>query len=376
MPNNDIEKSEITVADWSESTTGLCPVCLASVPATLFREKDQIYLRQQCVRHGDSTALIASDAEEYLRLRTYVPPRVSGGCCCGPGDSCDIGKPPTCILILEITNACNLACPTCYADAHGHEFMSLDEVRSRLDMFFSKQPLLDVLMLSGGEPTIHPQFIELLDIVLNYPVNRVLINTNGLRIAQSDTLLSQLSIRRRRIELYLSLSSFNPETHKRLYGKDLLVQKAAAFDAAERGKLFVNVVATVESGVNDSELGSLFRFCLSKPNINGLILQPAMNNGRYRNEYDPLTRTTLTGAITNLCDQSEGALIPKDFVGLPCSHPDCAALTYGFLDSERKVLTPLPRHLDVARYIDLFSDRISFHGMLQSAVARLWEGIK
>jgi uncharacterized radical SAM superfamily Fe-S cluster-containing enzyme len=365
---------KIDLEFWSEHTKGLCPTCLRETPAVLFRENTKIWIEQDCLIHGKAKALIADDADEYLRLRQYVPPRVSS-CCCGPGETCEKGKPPTCVLLLEITQACNLACPTCYADARGHDYMTLAEARERLDKFFAKQPLLDVLMISGGEPTIHPAFIEILDLVLSYPINRVLINTNGLRIAQSESLVAELVKRRHRIELYLSFSSFSQETHVRLYGKDIRAQKADAFRIAEKAAIFVNVVATLQCGVNDHELGDLFRFCLATSNICGLVLQPVMDTGRYLNDYDPLERTTLTGAIAKLCDQSNGMLVAADFVGLPCSHPDCAALTYGFLDKSRTVMSPLPRYLDISNYVDLFADRISFCGLLSSVIQRIFHDL-
>jgi uncharacterized radical SAM superfamily Fe-S cluster-containing enzyme len=81
---------------------------------------------------------------------------------------------------------------------------------------------------------------------------------------------------------------------------------------------------------------------------------------------------TLTGVLRELERQTDGALRTADFVGLPCSHPDCCALTYGLLDAERTTLTPLPRHLDVARYMDLFADRISFSGLIGGAARRVW----
>src|SRR3569833_2086088 len=168
---------------WTEIRQGLCPTCLRSVPAVLTEVDGAIVMTQSCPRHGDSRALVASDAGHYHRLRLYVPERSAQGCC-GPGVVCgpDAG-PPTCVLLLEITQACNLRCPTCFADAKGHDFMTLDEARRRLDKFFSQQSALDVLMISGGEPTIHPQFVEILDLALTYPIDRILINTNGIRYA-------------------------------------------------------------------------------------------------------------------------------------------------------------------------------------------------
>ena len=358
---------------WQEETSGLCPQCLLDVSARLFEEDGRVWIEQTCHRHGASRALIASDSVQYRRLRQYVPPRVSG-CCCWPGDDCSTA-PPVCILILEITRACNLACPTCYADAGGHDFMAVDEARRRLDQFFQDQRALDVLMLSGGEPTIHPHFLEILDLALSYPINRVLINTNGLRIAQSADLVEALAERRRQIELYFSLSSFRPEVQERLYGRDLCKIKRRALDRARVAGTFVNLVATVENGVNDDEIGDLYRFALTYENIGGLVLQPAMDTGRYKHEFRPRERMTLTEALAALEEQTAGDLRVSDFVGLPCSHPDCCALTYGFLDSGRVKIMPLTRHLDVARYLDLFADRISFSGLIAGAVRRIWSDI-
>lgn len=350
---------------------GLCPSCLRQVPARIFADAGQIRIARSCPVHGDAGALIASDAAEYLRLRQYVPDRSGAKCCCGPGDSCG-GGPPVCALLVEITQACNLRCPTCFADAHGHEYMSVDEVGRRLHAFFAKQPTLDVLMLSGGEPTIHPQFAEILALALAYPVQRILINTNGLRLVQSDTLLSTLAAHKQRVELSLSFSSFRADVHERFYGRDLRAGKELAVQRARETGLFVTLVPVIERGVNDDEIGDLYRFALSQENVNGLTFQPVMTAGRYEHDYDPNSRMTLTDIVTALEDQSNGALVRSDFVGLPCSHPDCCALTYGFLDAARTSIAPLPRYLDVARYMELFSDRMSFAGLIGGALRRIW----
>ena len=367
---------------WSEETRGLCPACLRDVPATLFEEAGRIWIRQRCLRHGEHRALLASDAGEYLRFRQYVPDRSGAACCCGPGETCGpdgtpggaVG-PPVCALLLEITQACNLRCPTCYADAQGHDFMTADEARRRLDVFFRKQPRLDILMLSGGEPTIHPRFAEILDLALSYPVDRVVINTNGLRLGQSAALAETLAAHKERVELYFSFSSFRASGHEHFYGRDLRQEKTDALEKAQAAGLFTTLVPTVERGVNDDEIGDLYRFALSLGTVTGLTFQPVMDTGRYQHGYAAADRLTLTDVLYALERQTGGALVRSDFVGLPCSHPDCCVLTYGFLDAKRETITPLPRHLDVSRYLDLFTDRISFSGLVGGAARRVWSDV-
>src|SRR5690349_11694868 len=88
---------------WQEETASLCPECLRTLPARLYESAGSIRLARVCPRHGKFESLVASNAAEYLRLRQYVAPRVSG--CCGAGETCDTG-PPVCVLLLEITKAC------------------------------------------------------------------------------------------------------------------------------------------------------------------------------------------------------------------------------------------------------------------------------
>ena len=359
---------------WSEQTQGLCPECLRTVPALLKAEEGRIWLESVCERHGTARALLASDAKEYLRFRQYVPSRAGAGCC-GAGEACAENGPPVCVLLLEITLACNLRCPTCYADAQGHDFMTVETARARLDTFFRSQSSLDVLMLSGGEPTIHPQFDAILDLALSYPIGRILVNTNGLRLRQSDALVQTIAAHRDRVELFFSFSSFRAEVHERLYGKDLRVEKREALQRAQEAGLFVTLVPTLERSVNDDEIGDLYRFALSMDNVNGLNFQPVMSAGRYEHDYNGTARLTLTDVLSELESQTGGALRSSDFVGLPCSHPDCCVLTYGFLDERRERITPLPRHLDIARYLDLFADRISFAGILGGAARRVWSDV-
>src|SRR6478735_5070460 len=112
----------------------------------------------------------------------------------------------TCILLQDLLDHCNLKCPTCFAESAPAlaSAAPLEQVLASIDARLSRENgRIDVLMLSGGEPTLYPWLAELLDAVTERPIVRVLVNTNGLRIAQDDVLLDLLARHRERVEVYL-----------------------------------------------------------------------------------------------------------------------------------------------------------------------------
>ena len=102
----------------------------------------------------------------------------------------------TCILLEDIIDHCNLRCPTCFTESSPAlgAVAPLAQVLASIDTRLSREnDRLDVVMLSGGEPTLYPHLAELLDAVAARPVVRVLVNTNGIRLATDDALLALLS---------------------------------------------------------------------------------------------------------------------------------------------------------------------------------------
>ena len=72
----------------------------------------------------------------------------------------------TCILLEDVTDHCNLRCPTCFADSAPDRLatVALADILASVDARLERERgRLDVVMLSGGEPTLHPDFAQLLD---------------------------------------------------------------------------------------------------------------------------------------------------------------------------------------------------------------------
>ena len=71
--------------------------------------------------------------------------------------------------IVEITSRCDLACPACLVDAHGVWDMTREEFGRLLDRLIEAEGQIDVLNLSGGEPLLHPEILDLIDDGLSRP---------------------------------------------------------------------------------------------------------------------------------------------------------------------------------------------------------------
>ncbi|MFX5530129.1 radical SAM protein, partial [Acinetobacter baumannii] len=80
---------------------------------------------------------------------------------------------------------------------------------------------IDVLMLSGGEPTLYPWLEQLLEHLVARPVVRILINSHGLRIAQDDAFVEVLKKHRQRVEIYLQYDGESAESSSFHRGADI-----------------------------------------------------------------------------------------------------------------------------------------------------------
>ena len=61
------------------------------------------------------------------------------------------------------------------------------------------------------------------------------------------------------------------------------------------------LVAAVERGINDHEVGALLKFGLSHPAVRGLVFQPLTHVGRHVS-FDPMERTTIPDVIHGIVD--------------------------------------------------------------------------
>ena len=361
-----------------------CPHCHDTSPAAslasverlsgwLAERDGRVWLERGCRIHGlvrtlyDESPEILSYLEEWTAPTKQHRPDTPGNYDPVPmaylQGLTEMQTQHTCILLEDIVEACNLRCPTCFAgsspDLDGA--VPIADILANVDQKLARENnKLDVLMLSGGEPTLHPQLAELLAALVQRPIVRILINSNGVRIARDDALLDLLALHSDRVEIYLQFDGLSAEASKHHRGADLRRIKSDAIRRLSERQIFTTLVMTAALGVNDHEIGDVINVALNTPYIGGVSIQPQFGSGR-SDFIDPDERLTHTGVLTRLDTQTAGVVTWKDLTALPCSHPHCCSVGYMIRDDSGRwrSLVGLIGHERMKAHLGLVANRIA-----------------
>lgn len=339
----------------------------------LVERADRIWLERGCPEHGLITTLY-DESPEILRYleqwtaptKTHLPDQRGNF---DPVPSAYLRGLPemqtqhTCILLADITAECNLRCPTCFTDSSPEltGVVALADVLASLDARLSRENgRIDVLMLSGGEPTLYPHLAELLREVADRPIVRVLVNTNGVTISRDDVLLDLLTEHRERVEVYLQYDGESADASRHHRGGDLRALKERAIERLSSRGIFTTLTMTTALGVNDTEIGAVVKRALDTPYVGGVSIQPQFGSGR-SGAIDPNDRLTHTGVLARLGPQTGDLVTWRDLTALPCSHPHCCSVGYLLRDDtgEWHSLTALVGPDRLLELLDLAPDAVA-----------------
>ncbi len=260
---------------YAEHTLSLCPHCLRKVEAKIIFQDGRVYMDKHCRTHGHSRVLISTDIPYYKLSRSTLKPgqlpahfntQTHFGC---PYDCglCPDHEQHSCLTLLEVTDACNLQCPVCYADSSPRRqtHRSLAQIEFMLDAIVRNEAEPDIVQISGGEPTLHPDFFAILDAAKRRPIKHLMLNTNGLRIAQEPDFVRRLASYQPNFEIYLQFDSLRAAPIKALRGADLLDTRRRALENLNAHNLSTTLVVTLKKGLNDDEIGPIIDYALTQP---------------------------------------------------------------------------------------------------------------
>ena len=359
-----------------KSTTSRCPVCLAQIPAEIARRGDSVVMTKHCAAHGAFEATIAADHTRYYASQ-------GSGACCDPASGCCAPANPnaadpferlsTCVALIEIVESCNLSCPTCFASSpHGVgddlAYTPSREVRQRVAGVVARKGFIDIIQLSGGEPTLHPDFFEILEWCLAHPkIGYILVNTNAVRVATDAAFRERLGELRRargKFELYVQFDGVQEAGQRELRGADLRKVREQAIDAA--GAL--GVPSTLAMTVTEETLpflGETMRFAVPRRHVRGISFQPRFTSGRIEvtSSTLPIARSAArplsVGDIVHaLAAQASEFVSAADFTPLPCGDPNCHTIGYVLRTASGAV--PLSRLVSLDALQGFLANRVDY----------------
>jgi uncharacterized radical SAM superfamily Fe-S cluster-containing enzyme len=341
-----------------ELTNSLCPHCLRKVEAKIVVQEGRVYMHKFCPVHKLIKVLISTDVSYFRQQRDFLKPGqmplkfntpIRYGC---PYDCglCPDHEQHSCLSLLEITDHCNLKCPVCYSDSGPHRptHRSMEQVAFMLDAIIRNEGHPDIVQISGGEPTIHPEFWGILDLAKKRggggggAIKHLMVNTNGVKIARDEDFAARLAAYMPGFEVYLQFDSLRASALERLRGEDLTEVRQRALERLNRHNISTTLVVTLQRGVNDEEIGELIEFATKQPCVRGITFQPVQSAGRLEHFDNERDRLTLSEVRQKILAQSS-LFTPEDIIPVPC-HPDCLAMAYALkLDG---CVTPLTRFID------------------------------
>ena len=156
-----------------------------------------------------------------------------------------VSKKPKKVFMYP-TMLCNLHCKMCYSGGHADRMRADIE---ELDFEFYKKTIdelynagIRVFDISGGEPLLRKDILEICKAIKNYPDSEIHFVSNGTLICENNELVNELV---KYIDLFkISLDSSNPDRHNEIRGYK------GAFQKTEKGLEFLLTIADCDVGIN------------------------------------------------------------------------------------------------------------------------------
>ena len=364
----------------------LCPECSCLILGRCYVKDDIVWMEKTCPAHGYFRDKINSDVELYLRgtrtgfqdERGVYTPQVENATAC-PSDCglCNQHQSTACLAQIDLTNRCNLTCPVCFASANQAGYVSeptYDVVVEMLQALRNLHPHpATAIQFTGGEPTLHPDFFAIVRQANQMGFSHVQIATNGIAIANRE--FAERAAEAGLHTLYMQFDGLGDELYRKLRSEPLYEKKLAAIENCRQTGMKVCLVPTVVKGVNDDQVGPIFRFAAEHADvISAVSYQPVAFTGRISRRDLEQQRYTLGDLAHDLADAS-GADLRRDFFPLnhiaPLSrimqtldgkpkirtscHSDCAFGTYFFVTPDHQAI-PIPRLFDTMKLFGGFNE--------------------
>jgi len=401
-------------------TGSICPDCItegkalknSKIDAVVYEEDGKVWMIKECPKHGKIKDLYWGDYKMYERAKGYADKGITFR---NPDIKKPLNKikcPDDCGLCLKhkshtnlgnivVTNRCDLSCWYCFFFAKEGEAIyepTLEQIRMMLRRMKNQKPVpCNAVQITGGEPTLRKDVVEIVKICKEEGYDHVQFNTNGIEFSKNLKLVKDIKKaggNTGSIIVYLSFDGVTPETNPKNYW-----EMPDIIENCRRVGLQIVLVPTIIGRVNDHELGDIIRFAFNNNDvIRAVNFQPVSLVGRMPRREREKRRITIPDACRKIGEQTNGDIGMEDFFTVPSTtsitnfieaikdrpqykmsaHFACGVGTYVFRDGDKMI--PITRFVDVHglfKYLDELAENIESSGFKKagktiSSLRLLW----
>ena len=341
------------------STLAFCKHCNNSEFTRIVSYDGKVYLERMCPKLGVQSVIIASDFEWYNErmhlYKTFPEPKIrkesKEGC---PKDCglCQWHSNSIFLPVFTITNDCNLDCPKCftYNRQDAKYYKSVEETKKIINEIISQSGGVQLINLTGGEPTLHPNLFEIIDTCKHEGISRITMNTNGLKIAADKDFAKK--IKETGVQLVLSLDTLTSEISKIIYGRDIVSIKLKALEYLEELDIPTTILSVAIKNINENDISYIASTYLKKDFVRSMTIQNMTYTGLNGSKFQPREHITIDEVEKILAKNQEFS--QEDFFPLASYHPLCYSVAYYFAID--RMIIPLRKILDRDSLIKKSSD--------------------
>jgi uncharacterized radical SAM superfamily Fe-S cluster-containing enzyme len=357
----------------------LCPDpdCGKVITARMFEQDGKVYMEKTCPEHGYCKDLYWSDVELYLKAEKWefgdgkglMNPNTRCESCPSDCGICDNHLSHTALGNIDLTNRCNLNCPICFANSNSTGKVyepSKEEVMNMLELYRAEKPVYGrMVQFSGGEPTLHPDFFEIIEGARGLGFSHIQVASNGLKFTDQE--FTDRAAEAGLHTIYLQFDGVEDEVYVKTRGRPLVEIKEKAIEAVRKAGMKIVYVPTIAGGINNHQVGPILEHALANIDVlSGISYQPVSLVGRISTEERERLRYTLPDLArdieeqTGICKKEEwyplsfvtpiskiiSALRGAETVHISC-HPHCSLGTYLFIEHGTGRPIPITQFVDV-----------------------------
>jgi uncharacterized radical SAM superfamily Fe-S cluster-containing enzyme len=285
------------------------------IKAQLIEENGRILMRKVCEKHGPFEDVISTNPSFSRRIEALFfgrDFRTSEDEAVHRHGSSTIKYGRGAVLTVDLTNRCNMMCSPCFMDANQVGFVhepGFAELKAILDRAVSFKPRRQIIvLLSGGEPTLSPYFLEAIAYAKKIGFYRVIAATNGIRFAQSEEFTRQA----RDAGLHGAYLQFDGVTNEKNAHRgvgNLLDVKLRAIENMARVGMKTTLVTTIVNGINNDGIGAIVDFAVRNVDkVQTIAFQPVSFTGRDE-EVDDETRYAQRYTLSQMVDDLQSQLV-------------------------------------------------------------------